>query len=81
MKFSEWLDANKMTDDQAAVLLAAEPAYVWLLRVGRRGKAPSVEMAARIHKLTNGQVTAADLITAYIPLEQWRELQNRKEKA
>jgi len=83
MKFSDWLKANAMSDDQAAVLLGTDPSYVWLLRTGRRGKQPSFDTIMRIRDLTGGQVTARDLIAAYIPLEQWRQLQEtrKKEKA
>ena len=58
MKLAEWLDNSCMTGKQAAEWLGISYEHLYRLKSGRH--TPSLNLAMKIHRLTNGQVSYDD---------------------
>ncbi len=59
MKLSKWMALHKRGDAWLAAQVGRERSFITKVRNGKA--APSVEVAARIQRVTNGGVTALDL--------------------
>jgi transcriptional regulator with XRE-family HTH domain len=62
MKLSEWMEANRLTDEQFAVRVGID--RTTLSRVRRGLKDPSASLMRRIKSVTDGAVTADDVLSA-----------------
>jgi len=63
MKLAEWLDEHAcMTAKQAAELLGISTEHIYRLKAGVH--TPSLELARKIHQLTDGRVSYDDWIKA-----------------
>lgn len=60
MNLDEYLWKNKVRQRDFAALIGSTDSMVSWLRSG--GRRPSVELAKRIEKATNGEVTAVELL-------------------
>ena len=63
MHFKSWIEKNGQTQGQIAHRLGVTRPYISMIAAGK--KKPSWSVAARILEITQGEVTANDLIAEF----------------
>jgi transcriptional regulator with XRE-family HTH domain len=66
MKLAEWIAAQRLSRNEAAMRLGLSRSYLTEIRQGK--KAPSLMVAERIYKETGGLVNYSDLVITDQPL-------------